>query len=140
MRTNVNLNELRDAMEWVSAADAAALDCDAYVCKETGKNYWAGEGVEEEFPEDIDDGSLYVSVPHKHDFRLGRSLAIRFAQEYVSNLLQATQECFRRRKAYAVLKSMLARTGQLEAWYQCESHAIDNALREWCEEQGFNPC
>ncbi|MFO1250725.1 MAG: hypothetical protein U1E77_06165 [Inhella sp.] len=140
MRTDVNFNELRDAMEWVSAADAAALACDAYVCKSTGKIYWAGEGLEEELPENIDDGSLYVAVPHKHDFGFGRSLAIRFAQEHVPSLLQTTHECFRSRGAYAVFKSMLARAGQLEAWYQYEDHAIDNALREWCGEQGFNPC
>jgi hypothetical protein len=72
MSARVNLDELLAAFEWVSAGEAAAVDWNAYVSKVTGKVHWSGEGIEEELPEDIEDGSAYVVVPHKTEFDLGR--------------------------------------------------------------------
>ena len=140
MSVNVSLSELRDAYEWVSAGEAGAmLDCEAYVGRTTGKVYWSGEGVDEELPEDIEDGSLYIAVPHKDEFDLGRSLAIRFVEERLPGSREEVHEYFRKRGAYSRFKSLLLRAGQLEAWHQYENAAIERALREWCEEHGFIP-
>jgi hypothetical protein len=138
MNTQVSLEELVAAHEWVTAGEATALlDCEAYVSRATGKVHWCGEGVDEEPPEGIEDDTLYVAVPHKRDFDLGRSLALRFAAERVPHENEAVYECFRGRGAYSRFKALLARTGQLDAWYEYEQAAIESAFREWCEENGF---
>jgi hypothetical protein len=45
MSARVSLDEPMAAFDWVSAGEAAALDCDAHVCKVTGKVHWSGEGA-----------------------------------------------------------------------------------------------
>jgi len=37
MRVSINLNELLAAYEWISSGEAAALDCEAYVGRNTGR-------------------------------------------------------------------------------------------------------
>ena len=133
----VSLDELLSAQEWVSAGEAAAFDCEAYVSRATGKVHWCGEGVDEEPPEDIEDGSLYIAVPHKADFHLGRSLALRFVEERLPRERETVYDYFRKRGAYSRFKSLLAQLGELDAWYQYEQAAKETALREWCAENGF---
>lgn len=43
----------------------------------SGKIYWSSESeaLDEELPEDIEDGTCYVAVPDKRDLDLGRELA-----------------------------------------------------------------
>lgn len=48
--------------------------------------------------------------------------------------LAAAEEIFRSRGAYGRFKSLLDRANQLEAWHRYEEQAVENALREWCEE------
>ncbi len=137
MSVLVSLDELLSAYEWVSAGEAAALDCEAYVGRTTGKVHWCGEVVDEEPPEDIEDGSLYIAVPHKTDFDLGRSLALRFVEEHLPREREAVHDYFRKRGAYSKFKSLLERVSQLDAWHEYERAATETALHEWCEENGF---
>jgi hypothetical protein len=137
MSVSLSLKELLAACEWVSGGEAAALDCEAYVSRKTGSIHWRGEGVDEELPEDIEDGSQYIAVPHKSEFDLGRSLAIRFAEEHLPQHQEAVYEFFRKRGAYAQFKSLLSRAGQLDAWHEYELSATEISLREWCNEAGF---
>lgn len=134
MSTNIHLDELLAAYDWVSGSEAAALSCEAYVSGVTGEIHWLGEGIEEEPPEDIDDESLYIAVPQKSDFDLGRSLVLRFVEEHIPDSIETVHEFFSRRGAYAQFKSLLARVGQLDAWHQYERAATEQALRNWCEE------
>lgn len=55
--------DLLDAFEWVSAM--APMENSAYVSRATAKTYLASRvmALDDELPEDIDDGSLYVAVP-----------------------------------------------------------------------------
>jgi hypothetical protein len=138
MNIPVSLDELVSAHEWVSAGEAAGLDCAAYVSKLTGKVHWCGEGVDEEPPDDIEDESLYVAVPHKTEFDLGHSLAIRFVEEHLPRERETVREYFRQRGAYSKLKSLLIHVGQLDAWHQYEQAATEIAMRQWCTENGFN--
>ena len=133
----VSLDELLSAFEWVSAGEAAALDCEAYVGRTTGKVHWCGEGVYEEPPEDIEDRSLYIAVPNKTDFDLGRSLALRFVEEHLPREREAVHDYFRRRGAYSKFKLLLERVSQLEAWLEYERATTETTLHEWCEENGF---
>lgn len=137
MSEPVSLDELLSAQEWVSAGETAALDCEAYVSRATGKVHWCGEGVDEELPEDIEDGSLYVAVPHKAEFHLGRSLALRFVEERLPRERETVYEYFRMRGAYSRFKSLLEHVGELDAWHQYEQAAREAALREWCSDNGF---
>lgn len=137
MSVNVHLDELLSAYEWVNSGEAVALSCEAYVRRVTGQIHWLGEGVEEEPPEDIEDGSLYIAVPQKGDFDLGRSLVFRFVEERIPDSIETVDDYFRRRGAYAQFKSLLSRVGQLDAWYQYEQSATEEALRNWCKENSF---
>ncbi len=137
MSVTVSLDELLAAFEWVSAGEVAGLDREAYVSRATGTVHWTGEGADEELPKDIEDESLYIAVPRKHEFDLGRSLAIRFVEEHLPGSRGTVDGFFRKRGAYSHFKSLLAQAGQLDAWHAYEQAAIENALREWCEGNGL---
>ncbi len=76
--------ELTDAFDFVSSGQP--MENEAYLSKETGAVYWHSEYSEdiEELPNDIDDGEKYLLIPHKNDLGLGKSLALRFAEEFLS--------------------------------------------------------
>ena len=63
----VSYAELLDAFDWVSAG--GPMENSAFVSRKTGATHWASESaeLEVELPEDIEDGSVYVAVPHKTD-------------------------------------------------------------------------
>src|SRR5437867_13189149 len=130
MSALVSFDELLAAFEWVRAGEAAAIDCEAYVSRVTGKLHWAGEGADEELPEDIEDGSLYIAVPRRSEFDLGSSLVFRFAEERLPGERETVREYFRKRGAYSRFKSLLAHRGQLDAWHEYEQAAVEAALRE----------
>ncbi len=138
MSVSVDLDDLLAAYEWVSAGEVAALDAEAYIDRLTGKIYWRGEGVDEELPEDIEDESLYIAVPHRSEFDLGRSLALAFVDKYLPRSSDTVREYFRGRGAYQRFKALLAQAGQLDAWHRYEQAATEVALSEWCAENGFS--
>ena len=137
MSVAVDLDDLLAAYEWVSAGEVAAVDAEAYIGRLTGKIHWCGEGVDEEPPEDIEDGSLYIAVPHKSEFDLGRSLALAFVDEHLPRSTETVREYFHERGAYQRFKALLAQAGQLDAWHRYEQAATEEALSEWCAENGF---
>ena len=139
MNVPVDARELRDAYEWVSSAQVAAVHVAAYVHRSTGQIYWCGEGIDDAPPEDIEDGSLYIAVPSQHDLHLGRSLAFRFAEEFLPEQLESIHAFFHKSGAYSKLKSLLTRTGRLQDWYEYEEKATRLALDNWCTENGFVP-
>ena len=137
MSVAVDIDDLLSAYEWVSAGEVATVDAEAYISKFTGNIHWCGEGVDEEPPEDIEDGSLYIAVPHKSEFDLGRSLALAFVDEHLPRSSETVREYFHGRGAYQRFKALLARAGQLDAWHRYEQAAKEEALSEWCAENGF---
>lgn len=94
--------------------------------------------LDDELPEDIEDGSIYVAVPSKADLNLGKSLALTFAEEQLAESFQIVENFFRRRGAYGRFKDLLERKGCLEAWYSYEAKATELALREWAAEEGLH--
>lgn len=137
MSVPVDLDELLAAYEWVSAGEAAAVDAEAYISRIDGQIHWCGEGVDDEPPEDIEDGTVYIAMPHKSKLDLGRSLALRFVEEHLPRSRGEVEEYFRKRGAYPRFKSLLERAGQFDAWHQYEQAAKEEALSEWCAENGF---
>ena len=92
---------------------------------------------EEELPEGIEDGSLYIAVPHKNDFDLGRSLVFAFVDLRAPAHVSKVESFFRQRGAYSKLKMLLDRKGLLDHWHEYENAAIRVALTEWADEHGF---
>jgi hypothetical protein len=69
------------AFEFVSGGDTD--EHQAFLCKDTGKLYWRSDAVEDELPDDIDDGEKYVQIPHKRELDLGKPLVLDFARQFL---------------------------------------------------------
>lgn len=136
--TPVNFDDLLNAFMWVSGD--ASLQYEAYVSRLTGKVYCTGLddfGIDEELPEDLGNEDRYVAVPHKNDLELGRDLACRFVEEHLPDSADQVYDFFRSRGAYTRFKNLLDRKGQLDHWHDYENAATEQALREWCEDNGL---
>lgn len=135
MRAHVYLSELLDAFQWVSAGGAS--ENAAYVSRESGRIYWAGEigDLEDELPEDVEDETLYARLPDKHDLDLGQRLVFRFIDETAPDAYDQVRGYFSGKGAYSRYKEFLDRSGLLERWYSYEEQAIEAALREWAESE-----
>jgi hypothetical protein len=135
--TTVDRSELLEAFEWVSAN--VPFENAAYICQRTGRIYWIGEGVEEaeDFPKDIDDGSRYVAVPHKHDLGVGKPLALRFSDEHLPSESHRVRAFFSRPGAYGRFKNLLERFELLDRWHEFESSRVEAALEAWASDNGF---
>jgi hypothetical protein len=133
----VKYDDLLAAYEWVSSSPD---DGEAFVSRVTGNVHWSSSMMEldEELPEDIEDGSVYVVVPNKYDLNLGKDIALTFAEEQLTDSYQTIADFFRKRGAYGLFKEFLERKGCLEAWYDYEARATELALREWAAEEGLS--
>ncbi len=138
LSAQVKFDDLLSAYEWVSSSSPA--ESDAFISRVTGKIHWSSSMMEldEELPEDIEDGSIYMAVPHKYDLNLGNNLALTFAEEQLADSYENVSNFFRQRGAYGKFKDLLAQKGKLEAWYEFEANATELALREWAAEQGLS--
>jgi hypothetical protein len=137
MKARIKLDDLVQAAEWVTAGKHEAVDCEAYVDRASGVVIWAGEGIDEELPEDIDDESKYAAVPDKDEFALGRALALSFAKTHAPSSYERIEQYFRKAGAYGRFKSELDRLDRLEEWHAYEQRAIEDALRGWAEDNGL---
>lgn len=139
MRTHVYLSELEDALEWVSASESFGNV--AYVNRQSGQIFWRSESgdleLDEDLPEDVDDGTLYVCVPHKRHLDLGQWVVFRFVEAYIPDAYDRVQGYFSRRGAYGRFKDFLEHRGLLEDWYSYEQQATQAALREWAKSEDF---
>jgi hypothetical protein len=133
----VSYADLEAALDWVSSGPA--MENSAFVSRATGATHWSSEvmELENELPEDIEDGSLYVAVPHRNDLNLGSRLALQFTEEALPGSYSQVAGFFRQRGAYGRFKDFLERKNALAAWYEYEAKAVERALREWCEEHGL---
>ena len=110
----------------------------AYLCKETGEIFYTSEMDDsDELPEDIDDPEKYISIPHKNDLDLGKTLVIEFTSKYLPEELDKVYAIFRRRGAYSRYKDLLESKGALEDWYKFENEREGAALKEWCRENNI---
>jgi hypothetical protein len=134
---SVRLDDLESALQWVSAA--GPFENAAYISRTTGQIFYSSSthDTEDEVPVDVDDASLYWSIPHKNDLDLGRTLAYRYVEEKLPQEYRTVQEIFHRRGAYARYKDLLQRSGHLESWYEYERSATESALLAWAEECGL---
>jgi hypothetical protein len=130
----VKYEDLWTAYEFVSASPQ--WEHSAFISLETGDIYWDTdeEAGERELPDDLDDGSRYLAVPHKNDLDLGRDLVFRFVTAELPDHDERVRSYFHHRGAYSRLKELLAAAGKLEAWYAFQEEETKTALRAWCRE------
>lgn len=131
---NIKLADLIDAMDFASVP---LYDNKAYLHKTTGKIYWQ---TEEDFgfealPEDIGDEN-YLEIPSNHDLDLGKPLVMGFVYEFLPDSASEVQAIFRKQGAYSRYKSLLDNHDLLDQWHQYQANAQEQAIREWCEENG----
>lgn len=136
-RTPISMDDLEAALDWSSAG--GAFENQAFIDRATGELHFQSlhGDFEDELPEDLDDGTRYIVMPHKHDFDLGRALVFDFVDVEAPHLAEPVHATFRRKGAYGRFKTILERAGMLERWYAFEKAATHAALRRWAEENGF---
>lgn len=134
MATLVKFEDLLDAFEFVSAGQP--MEHEAYLCIETGVIFYHSEfgDNEEPVPDDIDDAEKYLALPHKNDLDLGKRLALRFAEEYLVDVVDDVHQLFRHKGAYGRFKNLVERRGVLQQWYDFEDRSRKEKLRQWCED------
>ena len=133
----VKYDDLSLAFEFVSAG--LPMEHNAYISIDTGQIYWISDlnPTEEEIPDDLETSDRYIAIPHKNDLGLGRSLALRFAEQELPQCYERAKAFFRSRGAYARFKQLLESEGVLEKWYKFEEESVEKALRDWCAENSI---
>lgn len=129
--------DLRDAFDFVSFG--APFESSAFICADTGVIYRRSETLEldEDVPEDLETSGRYIAIPHKNDLNLGRDLVLSFVDQALPDDHGTVAGFFRSKGAYSRFKQLLESRGALEAWYLFETHAVEAALRQWCEDNGI---
>ena len=136
--TTVKYQDLESALDWSSSG--GPYENTALLSRRTGDVFLKSMHGDfgEELPEDIEDGTLYVSVPHKNELNLGRELVFDFLESVAPQHQCAVESYFRNRGAYAKFKTLLERESILDEWYSFESEATRSALLKWASENGFH--
>lgn len=134
----LKLTDLIAAYDWVSADPSG--ENQACVNRFTGQVYWITDAVDldEELPDDLDDGEKYIAVPNKYDLDLGTALVFRFVREHMVEESARVAAFFRRRGAYGKFKDFLARSQLLDTWYAYENSKVEEALLAWVSENSIS--
>jgi hypothetical protein len=132
----VSFQEILTAFEFVSSSGPGMNE--AILCRRTGKIYWRSDfsGLDElndALPDDVEDDESYVAIPDKRELDLGKPLVLDFARACLPNDFDEVRSIFSKRGAYQKFRALLARRNALERWYDFESQATEQALRQWCE-------
>ena len=130
--------DLEEAFLFVSMSPD--YEASAYRARETGKIYWVSDLVEleEDLPDDLDDGTAYIVIPHKNDLDLGKRLVSSFVEDELPSEFDNVERIFRRPGAYSRFKALLTSKGLLEGWYKYENAATLSALKKWGQEEGID--
>ena len=108
---------------------------EAYLDRRTGEVlYFSTFGDSDEEPDDIDDTSRYVALPHAHDMGLGSRLAVEFASDTAPHLVDDVRNAFGGRGGFRRFKNLLDKHGLLDAWHAYEAERERTALIRWCDE------
>jgi hypothetical protein len=133
----VKYEDLESAFHWTSSG--APFENTALLHRQTGEVFLKSMhgDFDEDFPEDIEDGSIYIAAPHKNDLSLGRELVFDFIESNASQHQSKVESYFRQRGAYSKFKALLERESLLDEWYKYEAEATRKALLSWASENGL---
>lgn len=134
----VKYSDLELAMQFVTGG--SILDAHAYISRETGEIYWvsADSDAEDEIPDNVDDCNRYAEVPQQRELDLGKPLVLKFAACHLPGEYEKVERIFRSKGAYSRYKDLLSERGKLEEWHRFEDAAVEEALIEWAETEGFS--
>lgn len=133
---SISFDDIENAFMYVSM-DQEYMN-NAYLCKETGRFFYTSQMYDSaELPEDIEDPDKYITIPHKNDLELGKSLVFEFAEKYLPEEIDKINLIFHSRGAYSRYKDLLDKKGYLDKWYQFEAECQKTALRQWCIENNI---
>ena len=96
-----SIAELIDGLEIASLSDMG--ECQAFICRQSCKVYTrmdpldVGDEMNEDLPDDIDDGEKYVQLPDKRELNLGKPLVLDFVREVLPEDFDDVRDMFRRR-------------------------------------------
>ncbi|MBK1662082.1 UPF0158 family protein [Paracraurococcus ruber] len=139
-RVRVDIAKLREAFDFVSSG--AEFDHVAYVHLDSGRVFCRSDLDAEEDadqPSDLETSDRYIPLPSAGDLGLGRRLALRFVEQEIPSEYATVAAYFRRQGAYRRFKELLNRHNALQRWYIFDTQAVDEALRQWCDEVGLEP-
>lgn len=128
--------DIEDAFFFVSLAAYGMHS--AVLCKDTGRILYRSEmgDLDEIGNEDLD-WDTCIEIPHKNDLDLGQRLVFEFVERHLPDGYHHVQQIFQRRGAYARFKDFLESRVLLQSWYDFENRRQEQALRDWCKENGI---
>jgi hypothetical protein len=136
-RTSIRFADLETALDWSSAG--GPFENQAFIDRSNGEVHLQSLHGEfgEALPDDLEDSTRYITMPHKNDLDLGRELVFEFVDSEAAQIADQVRSAFRHKGAYGKFKSILERAGLLKRWYDFESSAKKARLLCWAEENGF---
>jgi hypothetical protein len=127
----VSFQEILLAFEFVGTGGG---EHQAVLCRRTGRIFWRSELADlDEIPDDAEDGENYVAIPGNRELDLGKPLVLDFASEFLPDDFDEVRYIFSKRGAYQKFRALVTRRNVLDRWYDFESKATEQALREWCK-------
>lgn len=128
--------DIEDAFFFVSLAAYGMHS--AVLCKDTGRILYRSEmgDLDEIGNEDLD-WDTCIEIPHKNDLDLGQRLVFEFVERHLPDGYHHVQQIFQRRGAYGRFKHFLESRVLLQSWYDFENRRQEQALRDWCKENGI---
>ena len=132
----ISYSEIQDAVLFVSSGGYGMNS--AVLCKDTGQIFYSSEmgGIDELGDADLD-WDVCVDIPHKNDLDLGQRLVFEFVEKHLPDAYHHVRQIFRRRGAYGRFKDFLESKGLMQSWYDFERRREEEAIRQWCEENGI---
>ena len=112
--------------------------CRVVYDKKTKRVYSASDfSGDDDIPEDLD-WDHCVEIPHKNELNLGQHLVFDFVQRQLPDEYDRVRSFFSGPGAYARFKDFLEHKELLKEWYQFEKDTTEQALKEWCAENGIS--
>jgi len=133
----VNAEDLEDALLMVSEPGTEA---EAWVSRTTGEVHVSSELLDEEvapLPDDVDDATRYVPVPHISTLDLGLQLVFDFADAAMPEDAARVRQMFKRAGAYRHFSELVEERGLTDRWHDFREAQTRAVLAAWCEENGL---
>ncbi len=128
---------IADAIEFISADPGG--DSEAFLSLATGEIFYRSEYAEEvPLPDDIDDKSKYIALPHKRKLDLGVVMVFKFVDKRLPNKASEVRTIFKKRGAYSRFSDWLNRHDLVDDWHHFREQATKKAILAWCKENGVN--
>jgi hypothetical protein len=133
-----NISDIELGIEFISSDFTG--DGEAFLSLATGDVFYRSEYIDEEnpLPNDIDDQSKYLPLPHKRDLDLGAALVFDFVEQQRPDEYAEIRAMFRKKGAYRRFSDWLDRHNLLDDWYRFKNETTKQAIIAWCKDNGVD--